>query len=164
MYSKGFLEFLTPLTRQKLLDPSNHELTPPSWLRKKRPRHYYALADSATFSVSSHAHDQNIQETIFILSQKLARQFFSKRICHIKFGQIFSYRRANKNCHTKIATENVLVWMRLKSISSILVFPKICFCSLVPENPWGGGGVSLQSAKINNLKLSKIHRHDGMRR
>ena len=57
---KAYSSFLTPLKRQKLLDPSNHELMPPSWLQKKSPGHYYTHTDSATFSVPSHAHDQTI--------------------------------------------------------------------------------------------------------
>ena len=77
LYSKGFLEFLTPLIRQKLLDPSNHELTPPSWLRKKRLGHYYALTDSATFSVPSHAHGQTITCDNFYFSHKNWRASFS---------------------------------------------------------------------------------------
>ena len=78
---------------------------------KKRPGHYHALTDSATYSVPSHAHDQTITCDNFYLSHNNWFANFSAN----EFGQIFSYRRANKNCHTKIATENVLVWIRLNN-------------------------------------------------
>ena len=59
-------------------------------------------------------HTNKLSHTTFFLCHiKTDAPVFSKRICHITFGQISHVYKQIKIVTDKLATENVLVWARL---------------------------------------------------